>query len=152
MKYECKLYRQEAQPILSVRRRASVEALSGVLGQAYGAIGAYLGELGEQPAGAPFTAYYNMDMQDLDLAIGFPVGRTLPGRGEIESTEMPEGEYASVLHKGAYNQVSGAYAALDEFIRRQGRIPSGVAYEFYLNSPYETAESELKTQVVFPLV
>jgi len=152
MDYKCELYRQETQPLLSIRRRARVDQLQAVISEVFQSIGAYLGELGEQPGGAPFTAYYNMDMQDLDLAIGFPVGRTLPGRGEIESTEMPEGEYASVLHKGAYNQVSGAYAALDEFIRRQGRIPSGVAYEFYLNSPYETAESELKTQVVFPLV
>ncbi len=151
MKYECTLYRQEAQPVLSIRRRASVEALPGVLGGAYGAIGAYLGELGEQPAGAPFTAYYNMDMQDLDLEIGFPVGRELPARGEIQASHMPAGDYASVLHEGPYTQVNAAYDALTEFIQQQNRTPTGVAYEFYLNSPVEVPEQELKTQIVFPL-
>ena len=151
MKYECTLYRQEAQPVLSIRRRASVETLPGVLGQAYGAIGAYLGELGEQPAGAPFTAYYNMDMQDLDLEIGFPVGRELPARGEIQAVHMPAGDYASVLHEGPHTQLTAAYDALTEFVQKQNRTPTGVAYEFYLNSPVEVPEQELKTQVVFPL-
>ncbi|OQY88290.1 MAG: hypothetical protein B6D39_11505 [Anaerolineae bacterium UTCFX2] len=91
-------------------------------------------------------------MQDLDLAIGFPVERALPVRAEIEASAMPAGEYASVLHKGSYTQLHDAYAALTRFIANQGRTPSGVAYEFYLTSPVEVAEAALKTQIVFPLV
>jgi len=34
------------------------------------AIAQYLGEQGQQPAGAPFEDYYNMDMQYLDVEIG----------------------------------------------------------------------------------
>ncbi|MCC7130515.1 MAG: hypothetical protein IT297_08980 [Anaerolineae bacterium] len=68
MDYKCELYHQEAQPLLSIRRRASVEQLSVVIGEVFQTIGAYLGELGEQPGGAPFVAYHNLDMQDLDLA------------------------------------------------------------------------------------
>ncbi|MCZ7553608.1 MAG: GyrI-like domain-containing protein [Anaerolineales bacterium] len=105
-----------------------------------------------QPGGAPFVAYHNLDMQDLDLAIGFPVERALPVRAEIEASAMPAGEYASVLHKGSYTQLHDAYAALTRFIANQGRTPSGVAYEFYLTSPVEVAEAALKTQIVFPLV
>ena len=32
----------------------------------------YAGQMGVQPSGPPFVAYYNLDMQDLDLEIGFP--------------------------------------------------------------------------------
>jgi hypothetical protein len=56
MDYKCELYRQEAQPLLSIRRRASVDQLPVVIGEVFQTIGAYLGELGEQPGGAPFVA------------------------------------------------------------------------------------------------
>ena len=66
-----------------------MQDLREVLGKSYGSIMAYLMELGEQPVDAPFTAYYNMDMQNLDVEIGFPVGKALPGRGEIQASTIP---------------------------------------------------------------
>lgn len=151
MEYKCEVYQQEIQPTLSVRTRTSVEKLPQVLGEAYSTIGQYLASLGEQPGGAPFSAYYNMDMQDLDVEIGFPVNHPLPSKGEIQAGEMPRGDYASVFHKGSYDLVSAAYDALKKFLEENGRTPTGVAYEFYFNSPMEVPPQELKTQIVFPL-
>ena len=50
-------------------------------------IAQYLAEQSEQPAGAPFVAYYNMDMQNLDVEIGFPVTACLPV--EVRSKAAP---------------------------------------------------------------
>ena len=72
MSYKCELNEQATQPALSIRTRTPVQDIPQVLGKAYGAIAQYLGELGEQPVGPPFAAYYNMDMQNLDIEIGFP--------------------------------------------------------------------------------
>lgn len=152
MDYKCELFDQIDQPVLSVRTRTPVGNLPQVLGQAYGQIMQYLGELGEMPCGAPYTAYYNMDMQDLDLEIGFPVSKHIPGKEPVQAGVMPAGKYAACLHKGPYDQVGAAYEALTKFIQENGLQPTGVAYEFYLNDPTEVAPDELKTQVVFPLV
>jgi len=44
-----------------------------------------LNELGEKPLEAAFAAYYNMDMENLDVEMGFPVAKPLAGRGEIKA-------------------------------------------------------------------
>jgi effector-binding domain-containing protein len=151
MEHKCEIYHQEAQPVLSIRKRTSVENLPQILGEAFASIGQYLEKLGQQPGGAPFAAYYNLDMQDLDVEIGFPVSQIVPGNSEINATEMPRGYYATVFHKGPYSESVAAYESLTKFVKDQGRTPTGVAYEFYLNSPMDVSQEELKTQIVFPL-
>jgi len=151
MSYKCEVREQPAQATLAVRTRTSVQELPQVLGQTYGAIAQYLGELGEQPVGPPFTAYYNMDMQDLDVEIGFPVARELPGRGDIQAGEIPGGKVATCLYTGPYSDIEPAYNALFQWMEENGYEATGVAYEMYLDDPQETPPEELQTQIVFPL-
>jgi len=122
-----------------------------LLGEAYGRIAAYLAGSGEIPAGAPFTAYYNMDMQDLDVEIGFPVSKPLAGKDDIRASEIPGGKLAFALHTGPYSECGPAYEALTQFVKEHGFEATGVAYEFYLNDPQETPQAQLQTQIVFPL-
>ena len=70
---------------------APVESLPQVVGQAYGAIMEYAGQLGVQPSGAPFVAYYNMDLADLDMEIGFPFGGNRQGRAVSSPARSPVG-------------------------------------------------------------
>lgn len=151
MEYKIEVEERPAQPVLSVRTRTAVSNLPQELGKAFRAIIAYLDELGEKPAGAAFAGYYNTDMNDLDVEIGFPVAKALPGRGVIKAGEIPGGKQVSCLHKGPYNQVEPAYAALMRFVDENGYTATGVSYEFYYNSPAEVPESELLTKIVFPL-
>jgi len=150
MSYQCELKQQPAQPALSVRTHAAVQDLPTLFGKIYGGIMQYLGELGEQPTGMPFAAYYNMDMQNLDVEIGFPVARKLAGKGEIQASEFPGGKLASVMHVGPYDQVGPAYEALTQWIKDHGYQATGVAYELYYSGP-ETPPQEIRTEIVFPL-
>ncbi|MEE8568429.1 MAG: hypothetical protein V3S81_07445, partial [Anaerolineales bacterium] len=70
MSYKCEVVEQPPQPTLSIRTTTHVKDLPQELGKAYGAIDQYLGQLGEQPTGAPYTAYFNMDMSNLEVEIG----------------------------------------------------------------------------------
>ena len=151
MPTQCEIIERPAQPTLAVRTRTPVAELPSIMGQVYGSIMQYLGDVGAFPAGAPFAAYYNVDMDDLDVEIGFPVAQPLPGRGDVQPGKIAGGRAAVCLHVGPYDQVEPAYAALTAFISEQGYQPSGVAYEFYLNDPGEVPPEELQTQVVFPL-
>ena len=152
MDYKCEIVEQQAQQTLSIRTRTSIGQLPQEIGKAFGSIFQYLGEIGEYPADVPFVAYYNMDMQDLDVEIGFPVAKTLQGKGEIQPSEIPGGKQASCLYVGPYNQIQQAYHALIDWMTENGYKPTGVAYEFYLNDPSQTPESELKTRVAFPIL
>ncbi len=100
MTSNCKFQEQPAQFSLYIRTRAAVQELPKVFGEAFGEIMQYLGELGENPTGMPFAAYHNMDMQDLDLEIGFPVSRELPGKGRVVPGEIPGGQWATLMHIG----------------------------------------------------
>ena len=151
MSYECEIKEQSDQPVLSIRTRTPVQDIPQVLGKAYGAIAQYLEELGEQPAGPPFAAYYNMDMQNLDIEIGFPVSVKLPGKGDIEASKIPSGKVATCLYTGPYSEIEPAYNAISQWIEGNGYKPTGVVYEMYLNDPAQTPPQELKTQILFPL-
>ena len=151
MSYKCELYDQNAQPTLFIRTRTALQDLPKTLGEAYSALGQHMASLGIEPGGAPFTAYFNMDMQDLDIEIGFPMSVKVPGKGLIIAGELPAGNYSSVLYKGPYPGLGAAYAALNEFLEKAGLKPTGVAYEFYLNSPMEVVPEDLRTQIVFPI-
>jgi effector-binding domain-containing protein len=152
MKYNCEAKQQAAQPILSIRTRTPVENLPQVLGQAYGKVMQEMGALGEQPCGYPFVIYYNMDMQALDIEVGFPVSGPLPVQGEVQSGTIPAGKVATCLYVGPYPEMAAAYEELNAWIAANGFQTTGTVYEHYLNSPMDTPPADLKTQIVFPLV
>lgn len=151
MSYPCMMKEQSPQAVLSIRTHTAVQNLPQLLGQGYTAIGQYLGELGEQPAGPPFAAYYNMDMENLDVEFGFPVTRSLPDRAEIKAGEIPGGPMATCVYTGPYGEMAPAYDELTRWVKDQGYEASGVVYEMYLNPPNQTPPAELQTQIIFPL-
>jgi effector-binding domain-containing protein len=148
---KCEVKEQPAQFTLSIRTRTAVQNLPQVFGAGYGAIAQYLGERGEQPAGPPFAAYYNIDMADLDVELGFPVTHPVTGRGEIEAGDIPGGKVATCLYTGPYSDIEQAYTAISEWMQGHGHAPIGVAYEQYLNDPNETDPADLQTRIIFPL-
>lgn len=151
MSYKCELFEQPPQPTLSIRTTTTIKNLPQELGKAYQAVGQYLGQLGEQPAGAPYAAYFNWDTREFDVEIGFPVSKPLPDKDEIKAAELPGGKLARCLYTGPYNKIEPAYNALTEWVKENGYEATGVAYEFYLNDPGEVEPQELLTQIVFPL-
>ena len=151
MSYEFEVKEQAAQPTLSIRTRTPQPDLPQVLGRVFGTIAQYLGGLGEHPAGPPYSAYYNMDMADLDVEIGFPVSRELPGSGEIQAGQIPGGKLATCLYTGPYSEMEPAYNALMQWMAEHGHEPTGVAYKMYVSDPGEVPPEELQTLIVFPL-
>jgi effector-binding domain-containing protein len=151
MDYKIELTEQQAQPVVSMRFRASVGDLPGEFGRVYGTVIHYLAEIGENPSGAAFAAYYNMDTEDLDVEAGFPVAKPLAGQGEIKVGEIPAGKQVSCFHKGPYAGMEPVYNAMTQWMNQNGHVPTGTVYEFYYNSPAEVPESELLTKIVFPV-
>ena len=148
MDYNIELKEKAAQPVLAIRTTTSVGKLPQEIGKAYGSIMQYLNELGEQPAEAPYTAYYNLDMENLDVEMGFPVSKQLAGKGEIKASEVPAGRYAECMYKGPYEEMVPVYEAMNKWIADKGLEATGISYEVYYNSPEEVPESEHLTKVM----
>jgi effector-binding domain-containing protein len=150
MTYPCEITDQAAQPILTIRTRTSIQDIAQALGQAYGEIFGYLGEQGVQPAGMPFTMYYNMDMSDLDIEIGVAVERPVPEKSAMRLGELPAGKIAACLYTGPYSDCGPAYEELQRFVQEQGYEAAGVAIEYYFSGP-DVPPEETQTRIVFPL-
>jgi effector-binding domain-containing protein len=146
MTYQFEIKERAAQPTLFVRSICAVQDLPKFFGKTFGDIIQYLESLGEQPTGAAYAIYYNMDMQALDMQAGFPVVHPIPGKGDIQSGEIPAGRYASGLNIGPYDKMEPFYDALNQWVKAQGGEVTGVAFEWYF-SPPETPPQEVKTEV-----
>lgn len=145
------LNEQEAQPVLSIRTRTPYDKLPVVIGDSYRKIAEYLAEMGEQPLCAPYTAYHNLNMQNLDVEIGFPLLKPLLGKNEIKQGEVPRGWYVSCMYKGPYSQINRVYNEIFKVMKHNGHKKTGVSYEYYYNSPGKVPENELLTRIVLPL-
>ena len=151
MTYQCEVRQFEPQATLTVRVRAPAHEVPQLMGRWFGAIGKYLMELHQPPTGMPYAAYRNMDAQDMDVEIGFPVGEVLPPKGEIQPGSIPGGRMATTIHFGPYDRLEDAYHALQSFVGEQGLEPTGVLYEMYMNDPIQVAPEEVQTLVTMPL-
>lgn len=145
------ILQKAAQPALTIRTTTRVEDLPALIGASYGKLSSYLKEMGESLAYVPYVAYYNMDMQHLDVEMGFPVAHALEGRGDIQAGSIPAGKYVICMFRGPYNEVEPVYNEMNAWMKDRGYVPSGTAYEHYYNGP-GFPESEMLTMIAMPLV
>lgn len=147
---EITLLKVNEQPTLVIRTTTRVENLPFVIGDSYHRIAEYLKELGELCADVPFVAYHNMDMQNLDVEIGFPVAKVLPEKGDIKPGVIPAGKLVFCMYRGAYGSMAPVYGEMAKWISESGHRPTGTCYEYYYNGP-NVPDSELLTKIVMPL-
>ncbi|MEH7107854.1 MULTISPECIES: GyrI-like domain-containing protein [Bacillaceae] len=145
------LLEQMIQPVLTIRVKTTMDLLPKLIGESFMQITSYLNELGEGPIGAPYAAYYNMDIQNVEVEVGFPVAGLFPDRDKIRAGLIPPGKVASYMYKGPYSEMESAYQEIINWIADHGYERSDVYYEYYYNSPGEVEESELLTRIVIPL-
>ena len=142
--------KQREQPTLTIRMITRIEELPQIIGESFGKIVAYLNEVGELMSDVPFVAYHNMDMQNLDVEIGFPVAQPLPGKGAVKPGFIPEGKIIFCMYRGPYAEMEPVYIEMSQWFENNECQPSGIAYEYYYNDP-EFPESEWLTKIVMPI-
>lgn len=141
---------KRAQPTISIRTRTQVDKLPTLIGTSYEKMSAYLEESGEYLSDVPFVAYHNMDMQNLDVEIGFPVFKELADREDIKSGHIPEGKIIFCMYRGSYSEMEPTYNEMMKWIEDNGYKSSGISYEYYYNGP-GFPESEMLTMIAMPI-
>ncbi|MGV8143845.1 MAG: GyrI-like domain-containing protein [Methanothermobacter sp.] len=103
-----------------------------------------------------YGIYYNspheVPEEELDWEVGAAFIGELGGTDEIQIKTVPEHEAVSTIFKGPYGEAATVYMALIEYATENGYKIAGPIMESYLNSPDEVPESELLTEVQFPVV
>ena len=88
-----------------------------------------LADMGVEPAGPPYGRYHEFGQEHVDVEIGIPVDLPVSNfrtydeaePGELIASELPGGQVAITIHRGAYDKLSETYDALHDWIHEQGR-------------------------------
>ena len=92
-------------------------------------------------------------MEKLRYDADITVSRPVQPEGDIGVTELAGGPYATIVHKGPYPTLGGAYQALfGDWLPASGReLRNDPCLESYLNSPQNTRPEDLLTAIHVPL-
>jgi effector-binding domain-containing protein len=108
-------------------------------------------EHGQAPASHPFAIYENNDGNAADVEAGFAIEADIESAASMLVQRMPGATVASLVHRGAYSKIEPSYFRLLEWMHESGLERAGRFMEVYLNSPIDTPEDELLTQIMVPV-
>ncbi len=148
------LANQQSQISVAMKMtKVSMAQIAEATTEGYKKLMEYLAKQGKEIAGAPYLAYMNAteDWSRFDIELGIPVSETVPVQGEFFMSQTYEGKAISTMYKGAYKDIEVAYTALMDYAKENSLEMTGVYYDYYISNPAVTPESELLTQVVFPV-
>jgi effector-binding domain-containing protein len=135
--------------VASVRLKVKPEHIGQTLAQVLPEVMAYLTELGISPPAPPFTRYYSMSADEVDMEAGFPVPEPIQGSGRVKPSTLPGGKVAEAWHYGHYNDISKTYNSVAAWLEKQPGVKLGGArWEVYWTDPgREPDPSKWRTQL-----
>jgi effector-binding domain-containing protein len=141
-----------ARPTAVVRARVPMAELPGLFDRAFHGVSAALTAQGVGIVGPPFGYYPSMPGETVEVEAGFPVAKAIESDGEVVPGELPGGRVARGMHIGPYDTLASTYAALEEWITRQGLQPGGGMWECYLTDPSsEPDPARWRTEIFCPV-
>jgi effector-binding domain-containing protein len=143
---EPKLVQRKEQNYVAIRTRVTMAGMPTVMPQLMPEVHAYLKAADVEPSGPEFIRFLLIDMaKELEIEVGLPVDKALPGNDRVKPGVFPAGRYAVLTHTGHYKDLVAANAALQEWAKKKGiqwemtMTPRGSLWggrmEFYLTDP-----------------
>ncbi|HSW42730.1 MAG TPA: MerR family transcriptional regulator [Patescibacteria group bacterium] len=151
--YEVKVKEVPEQPVLMIRTRTTMAGIAEAMGRAFGELMAYQGRAGIAPAGPPLCVYaedFNGETGG-EMWVCVPAPSGVTGEGRVETAALPGGTMATTIHRGPYDTIGQAYAALFGWIEEHGHHPAGPMRDVYLTDPDEVPPEEYLTEVLWPI-
>jgi effector-binding domain-containing protein len=142
-----------AQQVAAVRRHTSMATIGDDIAAGFDQVGAAIEGLGARLFGRSFIVFHGGfdDVTGGDIEICRPVASPFHGVEEVYGTEVPGGIFASSIHRGSYDEMAPAYAAVIMWMDGHGLEPSGPPREYYLNDLETTKPEDLLTEIAFPI-
>jgi effector-binding domain-containing protein len=145
----------KAQPMLYVKRSSKMDpqAISGAMGEAFHAVGSFIGGVGITPAGPPLAIYRKWGDGNLDFEVGFPVDPKDLAKAtkDVRAGETPSGPAAKLIHIGPYDTLRKGYEELERYLADKGLPQPSVTWDVYLDDPDRTPVTALRTELYMAL-
>lgn len=152
MPYDMTLVDVPETTIISIRAHRRMEDLPAFVGESFGTLFTQLGAAGVEPAGPPFVIYHAFGPVELDAEVGVPTATRITVSQPVQARVLPAVKVVRTLHVGPYEALSGAYAALTDWVDLHGLRVAGPTLERYLNDPGTAASpAEYQTEIEMPV-
>lgn len=106
--------------------------------------------------GPPFCVYFNspneVPVEKLTYEVGMPFAGEAEEEGRVKIKTIPEQLVLSTIHKVPYSECGMAIGVIAQFAYQNGYEIVGPPMETYISDPHETPESELETEICFPVM
>ena len=140
------------QYFLSVRATIDFFAeYSDFIGKAIGDILPAIEENGAFPSSGLTVCFHNMELEALDVEVGFTVAQPIQPRGNVKLAKLPARTIAMTIDRGPYEQQDPTLEALMKWIPDNGYKAVGGIYYHYLNGE-DQPQSEYLTEMFIPIV
>jgi AraC family transcriptional regulator len=145
--------RHDAIPVISRRVLVTLADIGRTIGSSFQEAYGYLGSHGIAPSGPPFVIYHGLPGGDaaFEVEICAPIvrggGGAPPG---WQVRELPGGTFATLTHRGPYETLGAAYAAIQAWISGHNLAVAGPPRETYLSEP-DTPPEQVETVIEFPV-
>ena len=108
---------------------------------------------GAKLAGPLFLVFHGRidDETGGDIELCGPVLAPFNRCADVYGAKIPGGRMASTVHRGSYDDVGPAYAAILAWMDDHGLRPAGPPREYYLNDAETTKQEDLLTEITFPV-
>lgn len=149
--YDVELKQLPPEKIMYNRVETTLADAMVTIPQAFDELYTYLVKAGATLAGRGYSIYHTMDMTDgkFDQECAFTVAEFVPETDRIHARTLPGGLVATLLHRGPYDQMAGAYARLEEWVRDNGYELNGDMIESSLNKPDNPADTMV--EIIWPI-
>ena len=98
----------------------------------------------------PIVCFHNMDLERLDVEVGFPTAKSVKGNCEIQARQVPAQKGVTAIDLGAYEEQDPTLEDLFAWIQEQECKPLGTIYYQYLNDT-NRPPSEYLTKMMIPI-
>ena len=136
------LIEQAEQYVLSIRKIIRFEEFPQIAEQCYAKIGQFALQNDLLFSGCPFVCYHNVDLENLDTEIGFPVARPIQGNGEIVGRSIPAEKVVTGLFQGAFEETDPLMMDILQWINEHGYEAQGRIINYFLNEEDRLADQQ----------
>lgn len=118
--------------------------------QSFSHILARLDGLGILVSDGPIVCFHNMDLERLDVSVGFPVARVVEPAGEMQTKIIPAQKVVTAIDQGAYEEQDPTLEDLFSWMQAHDVKPLGEIYYQYLNDTNRPSREYL-TKMILPI-
>lgn len=136
---------------VTIKDHAKVADMPAVMARDFRDLMSYVQRRGIKVSGPPFTYYHAWSDKEVDLECGFPTGEEVKNDGRFKAFILPSVRAVVAMHSGPYSDIVRTYTEVQRWMKENAHQPTDQMWEIYLNDPTTTAQSDLLTQIVWPL-